>query len=389
MSKGQYFTKNSKLQKKVFDLCKNKGKSLEPSAGVGFLSKYFKDNARPIDLSIEIDNSLKLIDEQIIFMDFFDYSVKNKFNTIVGNPPYVKYQEIEKLSNIKSSYSSLNLYLYFIEKCFYHLENNGEIVFIIPRDFLTSTRAKNIRKLLFENGTITHIIDYQEEKLFNDADPYVIIIRYEKDNHSHITSYEINGKSKEKEEIFSNGFLKYINKKGFLLKNYFDIKVGMVSGANSIFQNDELGTIDIICSDYITTGKKKKYIFDENNNYSNEVWDYLKQNKTALTNRKIRNFNENNWFEWGAVRNLSYMKKIGKVIYVNNKTRNEKPFFVNDLGYFDGAVLCLIPKTEEVEKDIYSWCDILNNSKERFLEQGFLVGNKYQFTQNSLENLYV
>lgn len=389
MSKGQYFTKNSKLQKKVFDLCKNKGKTLEPSAGVGFLSKYFKDNARPIDISIEIDDSLKLIDEQIIFMDFFDYSVNNKFNTIVGNPPYVKHQEIEKLSNIKSSYSSLNLYLYFIEKCFYHLENNGEIVFIIPRDFLTSTRAKNIRKLLFENGTITHIIDYQEEKLFDDADPYVIIIRYEKDNHSHITSYEINGKSKEKEEVFSNGFLKYINKKGFLLKNYFDIKVGIVSGANSIFQNDELGTIDVICSDYITTGKKKKYIFDENNNYSNEVWDYLRQNKTALINRKIRNFHENNWFEWGAVRNLSYMKQIGKVIYVNNKTRNEKPFFVNDMGYFDGAILCLIPKTEEVEKDIYSWCDILNNSKEEFLEQGFLVGNKYQFTQNSLGNLYV
>ena len=387
MSKGQYFTKNKKLKEKVFNLCKNKGKMFEPSAGPGYLSEYFKNNNRKIDVALEIDNSLELLDKEIIFKNFFDYSIDNKFDTIVGNPPYVKYQEIENENKIKSQFSSLNLYLYFIEKSFYHLSENGEIVFIIPRDFLTSTRAKGIRKLLFENGTITNIIDFQEEKMFDDADPYVIIIRYEKNNLSHKTNYEINGGSTEKKEVLSNGYLKYVKKEGRLLKDYFDIKVGIVSGANSIFQNDSLGNISIICSDFITTNKKKKYIFEENGNYSSKVWEYLNENKNILINRKIRNFDDNNWFEWGAVRNISHMKKKGKAIYVNSKTRKEKPFFVEDITYFDGSILCLFPKNEEI--NIFEWCEKLNNNREGFMEQGFIVGNKYQFTQNSLSNLFV
>ena len=29
-------------------------------------------------------------------MDFFQYSIENKSDTIIGNPPYVRYQDIPK-----------------------------------------------------------------------------------------------------------------------------------------------------------------------------------------------------------------------------------------------------------------------------------------------------
>lgn len=380
--RGQFFTKNPELQKNVFELCKNNGRRLEPSAGIGCISKYFKDNDKKIDVSIEIDEYLDFICDEITVMNFFAYDVEEKFDTIVGNPPYVKSQLIENKEEINSKYTSLNLYIYFIEKCYQHLKENGEIVFIIPREFFTNSRARGIRETLYDNGTITDVIDYQERKMFDDADPYVVIIRYEKGNFSHTTNYMVNDKSFVKKEILQSGFIKFTEKEGVPLNKFFDIKVGIVSGANNIYQNDDLGNVDIICSDFVRTGKRKKYIFFEKD-YPESIINYLKKFKEQLISRKIKSFNENNWFEWGAVRNISEMKKDGFCIYVNSKTRENKPFFKEKIGYFDGSVLALIPK-EDVDLD--EWVNLLNDKKDSFAEQGMLVGNKLQLTQNSLSN---
>ena len=36
-------------------------------------------------------------------------------------------------------------------------------------------------------------------------------------------------------------------------------------------------------------------------------------NKTKLLDRKIKKFNDNNWYEWGAPRNITIIKKnMGK-----------------------------------------------------------------------------
>lgn len=380
--RGQFFTKSPELQKNVFELCKNNGRRLEPSAGIGCISKYFKDNDKKIDVSIEIDEYLDFICDEITVMNFFAYDVEEKFDTIVGNPPYVKSQLIENKEEINSKYTSLNLYIYFIEKCYQHLKENGEIVFIIPREFFTNSRARGIRETLYNNGTITDVIDYQERKMFDDADPYVVIIRYEKGNFSHTTNYVVNNKSFVKKEILQSGFIKFTEKEGVPLNKFFDIKVGIVSGANNIYQNDDLGNVDIICSDFVRTGKRKKYIFFEKD-YPESIINYLKKFKEQLISRKIKSFNENNWFEWGAVRNISEMKKDGFCIYVNSKTREKKPFFKEKIGYFDGSVLALIPK-EDVDLD--EWVNLLNDKKDSFAEQGMLVGNKLQLTQNSLSN---
>jgi adenine-specific DNA-methyltransferase len=78
-------------------------------------------------------------------MDFFDFPISNKYSTIIGNPPYVKYQDIipETLRKISSNIfdERTNLNLFFIEKCIKHLKKHGELIFIVPRDFMKSTSA--------------------------------------------------------------------------------------------------------------------------------------------------------------------------------------------------------------------------------------------------------
>ena len=76
----------------------------------------------------------------------------------------------------------------------------------------------------------------------------------------------------------------------------------------------------------------------------------------------------------------------GECIYVNSKTRNKKPFFKEKIDYFDGSLLALIPKKEI---NIDEWLYVLNNSEEEFKKQGFIVGNKYQFTQKSLSKFII
>lgn len=396
---GQYFTEDKLLQKKVADLCMNTKTALEPSAGEGHLVAVLEDKFKSV-IALELDNTL--VPEcrtYIVNMDFFDFPITNKFHTIFGNPPFLKQTALpasvkEKMEK-GSILSNCNIFYNFIEKCYYQLHDGGELVFIIPREFVNSSRAIPLRELLYNNGTITDFIDYGEQKLFKDASPSIIIIRYEKGNHTHKTLYEREGTVTKFNEVLWKGsylFTDLDTKGSHYLSEYFDVKVGLVTGLNSVYENSFKLSIPMICSDYLKTGIKRNFIFVDE--YSLEeikandilLYNYLLANKEKLINRKIKAFDESNWYHYGAVRNIKQMREEGKCIYVNAKTRNTKPFFVDDKGYYDGSILALYPK---VELDLQEWCDKLNNSVESFKAQGLYVNNKYAFTVKTLSDFIV
>tara|TARA_A100001015_G_scaffold295435_1_gene374399 strand:+ start:404 stop:1567 length:1164 start_codon:yes stop_codon:yes gene_type:complete len=380
---GQFFTEHPVLKQYIKNLSKNKDdlskKYLEPSCGAGDLLNLF-DN--PIT-AVEIDKNIKnLTDKQILYQDFMFYSLENKFDTIYGNPPYLKY---DKKWVFDTCYSSCNMYVYFIEKAFRHLNHKGEIIFVVPRDFLNNTRVGRFREYLLKHGSITDIIDFQEHKMFSKSHPHIIIFRYEKGNLEHKTKYTFYQEETMNCKTFIYNNIYYFFKKvpEHLLSNYFSIKVGLVSGANQIFEHNgliEQDTINIICSDYFNTKTKKKYYLTENQEHP-----VLKIYKDKLINRKIREFGEHNWHEWGAIRNINFMKEMKGTpcIFVNCKTRKKNPFFIDKVDYFDGSMLCLIP-TQNL--NLEHWRDILNNNDKLFKIQGMLVGKRYSFTQKTLSN---
>lgn len=96
--------------------------------------------------------------------------------------------------------------------------------------------------------------------------------------------------------------------------------------------------------------------------------------------RKIRNFNEDNWWQWGRGQYESSSDRI----YVNCKTRDDKPFFINDSKFYDGTVFAIFPK---VDIDIEKVKDFLNDVD--WYELGFKVGGRLCFSQKSLENVYL
>lgn len=359
---GQFFTP-SHIVTQMVNLIENNGVIIEPSCGPGaFLEQLPTDT-----IGIELDKSIA--HSRALIMDYFDYTAQA--DTIIGNPPYVRYQDIHPVTipKLPKGFDNRsNLYLFFIEHSINLLKDGGELIFIVPRDFIKTTSSLKLNEKLFTTGGFTYWQEFGDEKVFSDASPNVAIFRW------------VKGKTHTIPVSIHNGYLSFTEiketeKKKVFLNTLFDIYVGGASGANEIFI-EETGNIDLVVSNTKRTGKTKKA------HYATAPTDYLKNHKTALLARKIKNFNESNWWEWGRkIRHID-----GPKIYVNNKTRDLQPFFTNESGWFDGSVLALIPKADN-SYSVELLIEILNNTD--WNSQGFLVGGRLIFGQRSLSNAYI
>ena len=356
---GQFFTPET-IVDKMISLIQNKGKILEPSCGNGaFFNKI--DNC----IGIEIDRTVA--PKNSIVMDFFDW--KNSVDTIIGNPPYVRYQDILPTTQQKlpQGYDNrTNLYIYFIDRSIDLLNDNGELIFITPRDFIKTTSALPLNKRLYEEGGFTYWEEFGDIQIFPNASPNVVIFRWVKNN-----PHKINVE-------YHNGYLTFSNSNKInkiYINELFTILVGGASGANSIFIEDS-GNIDLVVSTTKATQQTRKA------HYVDAPTPYLQEYKEQLLARKIKKFTEDNWWEWGRkIRHID-----GPKIYVNGRTRDLQPFFTNDSGWFDGSVLALIPKKEN-PYSIEELIKLLNNNN--WEEQGFKVGGRLMFGQRSLTNAYL
>jgi len=361
-SLGQVFTPQS-IVSEMLALKRNSGAVLEPSCGDGAFLKHLPTEA----VGIEIDSTFK--GENVLNIDFFDYKTNNTFDTIIGNPPYVRFQDIPDETRDKLSMEMFdkrtNLYMFFIEKCIRHLNKNGELIFITPRDFLKSTSSIQLNEFIYSNGTITDFMDMGDRRIFGNFTPNCVIWRFERGNFSRKTSTY-------KEFILSNGQLIFANNLyPVKFKDIFFVKVGAVSGADGIFENEQEGNADFVCSYTAKTGKTKKMIY-------NAKIPYLERFKEKLISRRIRKFSENDWWMWG--RDFFHSEK--NRIYVNCKTRNSNPFFIHSENKYDGSVLAVFPKNQKIDLKII--CEELNNVN--WLELGFVCDGRFIFSQKSLEN---
>lgn len=366
--KGQYFTTNKFLKQNIYNLIKNNPNIiLEPSIGQGDLVDFVKQQKESIKFhSYEIDTTIPLLSsvktEDVVYGDFLEQSINEKYDTIIGNPPYVKT-------------STGNLYLDFINKCYELLNDNGELIFIVPSDFIKLTCATNIINKMLDNGTITDIIHPNDETLFENASIDIIIFRYCKNKN---LSNSILYNNEHKYLINTNGIITFSdtnNENMFVLSDYFDIFVGMVTGKESVFKNEEFGNIQILSNKNTTNN----YILLENFPTNNEkLNDYMLSHKRELISRKIRKFTDNNWYQWGALRNFKTIKKLldKECIYVNNMSRSKEICFKDKVKLFSGNLIIMIPKKKiNLDKVV----DFINSDKfkKNYMYSGrFKIGHK-------------
>lgn len=366
---GQVFT-NATIVKEMLQLRKNNGSILEPSCGAG---AFFHQ----IDQCVGIEYDNQVCPSNAINMDFFDYDVGHKFDTIIGNPPYVKYREIYSETKNKLQMELFdersNLYLFFIKKCIDHLNENGELIFIVPRDFIKASSSVNLNKYIYSQGTITHWQDFGDKILFPGFAPNCVVFRFQKGDFSRKT-FTLHG---EKTFLEMNGQLIF-SSTDYIVKfsDLFFVKVGAASGADKIFTSEK-GNMDFVYSGTRESGKTKRMFY-------NVADSSLLTYKDLLLKRKIFKVNENNWYKWGR----SFFESQMPRIYVNNKTRKISPFFLHESNAYDGSVLAIFPKFPILsQQHLEKICETLNQVD--WSELGFKCGGRYLFTQRSLEQSFL
>ncbi|MFA7268069.1 MAG: class I SAM-dependent methyltransferase [Sterolibacterium sp.] len=370
-SLGQVFTPPA-IVERMLGLMRNQGRVLDPACGDGAFSQRLVAQQRKV-VAIEIDP--RFCPTGALNLDFFAYPESNKFDTIIGNPPYVKARDIHPNTALRLS-SGLqnghaNLYYHFIEKCVHHLKHDGELIFITPRDFLKATGAAKLNTWLYDQGSFTDMIELGDAKIFDGALPNCIIWRYEKGNLRHRLADGRHMRLVGGQLTFTHGIY------SVPLSSVFSVKVGAVSGADAIYTHAELGNADFVCSHTAQTGERRRMIFPDKRVNSAELISYLEQFKPRLLARRVANFDESNWWRWGRLHHVSDAPRI----YVNGKTRNPRPFFLNDCNNYDGAVLALFPHRHEVV--LKQMVEQLNEVD--WAELGFVCDGRFLFSQRSLE----
>ena len=252
---GQFFTKEVTAEKLVNLLLNYKNynkniKILEPSFGTGtFIKVLNKMGFHNID-SCEIDEELTSSPK-----DFFDYPIAHKYDLIIGNPPFTKYNIKESYYSIKDRASGhchpeeympakmLNkekerIENVFIMKSLRHLKDkNSTVAFILPISFFIGGRNLIIKEALRKYFS-TVIIFQNEEVWFDYNIPccFAIFTNSENFKNKIILYYENDKQHREELEIFSfYGELipqVFYNKKhgltnnhvGTLLRDYLSIK---------------------------------------------------------------------------------------------------------------------------------------------------------------------
>ena len=269
-----------------------------------------------------------------------------------------------------------NLYIKFVEQCYNYLDDaGGELIFIVPSDFIKLTSASSIIDKMKETGSFTDFLFPHDEKLFEGASIDVVVFRYEKGLMNKKTI--VNGK-----EVFCNinkGIITFSDTEvsGTSIDTDFNIYVGLVTGRDEIYKVP-FGNIDILND----KDKEEKFIFAETFPTNNEKIDtHLQRHKSQLLERKIKKFTEKNWFEWGAPRNISSIRSnYGKpCIYIRNMTRNKEVAFMGKVQYFGGSLICLIPKKQMAESEIEKIVCYFNTTtfqKDYMYAGRFKIGHK-------------
>lgn len=201
---GQVFTPHilAKFMVSLFksDL-KEDSKILDPCIGPNTFFSYLDDINTSIQITgIELDESLisenirgfySKQNRQLHIDSFFNFSLANKFNFIVLNPPYVRQELMMVGENSKQhalkSLSSLshiipaksNLYVYFLLKTIFHLADNGRMIAVIYDSWLYSEFGKALKDAFVRFGSIEGIYHFKKSA-FPDAEVGATVIDFKR-----------------------------------------------------------------------------------------------------------------------------------------------------------------------------------------------------------------
>ena len=131
------------------------------------------------------------------YSDIFPKIMENGgFTHIFTNPPYIEpkhykakwpevYEYLRDRYLIKKGKTDISMF--FIERVFELLKENGEVGIIIQKRFFTTNYGRKMREWLSRNNYIVEIKEYMSNKIFRDKTTYIAMIHAKKSINTHLT----------------------------------------------------------------------------------------------------------------------------------------------------------------------------------------------------------
>jgi len=193
-------------------LLENEGKEAE-----GWLFKYSDNRLLPsLEGNIKCGNSLigtdfyaqgdlELTDDERIKVNCFDWEKEfvdifktGGFDVVIGNPPYVRMQMIDKnqteyfKQRYKSAvYGNYDLYILFIECSLAFLSKDGLYGMILPHKFFQAEYGEGIRKIIAEGKNIVQINNFTTNQVFENATTYTCLLFLSKNTNDTFNYQEV------------------------------------------------------------------------------------------------------------------------------------------------------------------------------------------------------
>ncbi|MGL6136922.1 MAG: Eco57I restriction-modification methylase domain-containing protein, partial [Planktothrix sp.] len=107
------------------------------------------------------------------------------FDVVMGNPPYIRQEEIKEFKEILQKnyqcYTGVSdIFVYFYELGLHILKPKGNLIYISSNKYLRAGYGEKLRQLLTDKTTIYNLIDFGDFPVFEDAIAYPSIISLSK-----------------------------------------------------------------------------------------------------------------------------------------------------------------------------------------------------------------
>jgi adenine-specific DNA-methyltransferase len=185
---GQYFTPIDVANFMVELTEKPKNcEVLDPCCGTGVFLEALSQKGYTNLSAFEIDKNLQNPFDFVKYRSFIGVKRLHKFDLIIGNPPYIRWRNIEdrlKKELLECSLwndycNSLCDYLQiFILKSIELLNDGGELIFICPEYWMHTTHSKAMRNYMLENGYFTKIVHFNEGRIFKGVNVATVVFKY-------------------------------------------------------------------------------------------------------------------------------------------------------------------------------------------------------------------
>ncbi|GAA5818729.1 MAG: restriction endonuclease subunit M [Methanobrevibacter sp. CfCl-M3] len=193
--------------------------------------KLYKERVLPfLGDNIKCGNSLigtdileqeELSQEEIIKINPFDWEdefptiFKNGgFDAVIGNPPYISIQKMNKYVPFDSKYYKNNyftakkdnydIYVVFVEKALQLLNNSGKSGYILPHKFFNTKYGEYLRNIISNGRNLEKIVYFGDQQVFKKASTYTCLLFLNKKGVNDFKFMSVNNIKKWEEYVKNN-----------------------------------------------------------------------------------------------------------------------------------------------------------------------------------------